>query len=168
MVRMIETSPTNDPNPESRLVTLSVRPCWAFIAGVRELGHSLCEAAFPDTRVAERVRLILQEALENAVKYSVKDSEATLELSISTTGTDVEIRIVSVPEHMHLDELRRELAWLTSLGPEQAYAEAFRRAAAHPDQSARLGLARMQLEGKMSIRLEEKSGKIELVARGAI
>jgi len=165
---MTATTPTDDPSQASRLVTLSVRPCWAFIAGVRELGHSLCEAAFPDTRVAERVRLILQEALENAVKYSVKESDAPLELCISTTGAEVEIRILSVPEHLHLDELRRELEWLASLEPEQAYAEAFRRAAAHPEQPARLGLARMQLEGKMQIRLEEKSGKIELVARGPI
>ncbi|MGH7437569.1 MAG: hypothetical protein ACRENE_17975, partial [Polyangiaceae bacterium] len=58
------------------------RPAWAYIDGIREFGRFFCEVTFGTSELAERARLVLQEALENAVKYSTDSAESELELSI--------------------------------------------------------------------------------------
>jgi hypothetical protein len=153
---------------EGQLVALRFQPMWAFIQSVRELGHSVCQAAFADPLVAQRARLIIQEALENAVKYSSPDGYSELEVIIGTEDDSVEITVVSTPRPEHLANLRDELRWICELSPEEAYLEAFRRAAQNPDCSARLGLARMRFEGGMRISMVEDHGQLRLTARGAV
>ena len=151
------------------LAYMRFRPAWAYIDGIREFGRFFCKTTFEEPAVAERVRIVLQEALENAVKYSTRGPESELELSISSDGKSLEISVCSMPDPAHAQSLKRELEELYSREPEQAYLSAFERASEDPDASARLGLARIRFEGNVDLSLtEEEGGRIRVTASGAL
>ena len=153
----------------ARLVEIRFRPFWEYIEAIRHLGRSMCQTTFGTSAVGERVQLVIQEALENAVKYSEGGPHNDLEIAISSSSNSIEISVTSKPNPQDLDSLRTELNWISEKDPETAYLEAFKRAAETPGASARLGLARMRFEGKVELSIVETSdGRIRLNARGAI
>jgi len=148
-------SPTH---PERPLVYIRLRPIWTYIEGVRDFTGFFCDLTFPDPKLAQRARVVMQETLENAIKYSLRGPDSELEVTIHST-----------PAPEHLDRLRTELDTIASKAPQQAYIDAFARAAACPDASAQLGLARIRYEGEAELLLEEQDGgRIRLTAMGAI
>jgi hypothetical protein len=159
------------PRTDKPLVYMRFRPAWTYIDGIREFGGFFCESTFADARVAERSTMVLQEMLENAVKYSTRaaDTELELELSLSEVAGGLEISITSRPDPGHLDLLRRELALLYARPPEEAYLAAFERAAGDNASGSRLGLARIRYEGKSEISIvDHHDGKITMTARGQL
>ncbi|MGC4070608.1 MAG: hypothetical protein QM784_39250 [Polyangiaceae bacterium] len=99
----------------------------------KELGAFLFQTTFGAREVTERAQLIIQEALENAVKYSQSGPKSELEVSISSSGNDIEITVGSKPTPEDLVSLRAELNWICASEPQTAYIEAFRRTAEDPD-----------------------------------
>ncbi len=161
------------PFPESSLhnqplVFLRFRPAWAYIEGVREFGRFFCHTTFNQAELAERAQMVIQEILENAVKYS--DGEfSELEIRIGSEDGQLKIAIGSRPDPQHLEELRSELESLKSLTPEEAYFAAFTRAANDTSERARLGLARMRYEGQFELHLaEEDDGRVCVTAVGSL
>ena len=151
------------------LIVVRFKPLWEYIEAIRHLGQSFCQATFGEKEVSERARLIIQEALENAVKYSQGGDLSDLEILISSSGDCIEIAVGSKPTPEDLASLREELKWISSTDPQTAYLEAFKRAADNPEASARLGLARMRYEGGVELSMVETGdGRIRLTARGAI
>jgi hypothetical protein len=151
------------------LVFMRFRPAWAYIDGIREFGRFFCETTLSDSEAAERARVVLQEALENAVKYSTPGPNSELELCITAREGELEIAVTSLPEPEHLDSLREEIEALNAKDATQAYVDAIARAADSPDAAARLGLARMRLEGKVQLTVEDRSGgRIRVTARGIL
>jgi hypothetical protein len=145
------------------------RPAWTYIDGIRQFGGFFCESTFADAHVAERSTMVLQEMLENAVKYSTQATDTELELSLSAVAGGLEISITSRPEPAHLDLLRSELALLYARPAEEAYLAAFERAAGDNASGSRLGLARIRYEGKSEISLiDHRDGKITMTARGQL
>ena len=152
-----------------RLIVIRFRPVWAYIDAVREFGRVFCETTFPARKIAERVRVVIQEALENAVKYSVQGDRSELEVLIRSDGQQIEISVESTPDAEHLDTLKAELETLYSKPPQEAYLAAFERAATSKRRAARLGLARIRFEGGVDIAMhEEPGGRIRLTASGAL
>jgi hypothetical protein len=145
------------------------RPAWAYIDGIREFGRFFCETTFGTPELAERARVIIQETLENAVKYSSTSAEAELELLIKSDGTNIEFQVSSLPDAAHAQALMSELQGIHAQDPEAAYLAAFQRASDEPWASARLGIARMRYEGgvELSVR-EEASGRIRVTATGKL
>ena len=80
------------------LVFMRFRPAWAYIDGIREFGRFFCATTFGTPELAERARLVIQEALENAVKYSSKSDKSELELLIQSDGDKIEISVSSLLE----------------------------------------------------------------------
>jgi hypothetical protein len=145
------------------------RPAWAYIDGVRAFSRFFCETTYNERDLAERAQMVIQETLENAVKYSTPGELSELELEISSDGTNLKIAIASRPDPLHLQNLRTELEYLRQLDPEAAYVAAFARAANEPEEPARLGLARMRYEGKFELHLnEEAGGRVRVTAVGRI
>jgi hypothetical protein len=145
------------------------RPAWQYIDGIRDFTRFFCNTTFSDTEVAERAQMIIQETLENAVKYSSPGPRSELELSIDTAGGQLDISVVSRPDPQHLGALRQQLDELYERDAEGAYIAAFERAAKNPDASARLGLARIRYEGRVEINLhDEADGRIRVTSRGEL
>ena len=55
------------------------RPVWAYIDGIREFCRFFCATTFSGD-VAERASVVVQETLENAVKYSTDGENGRAEL----------------------------------------------------------------------------------------
>jgi hypothetical protein len=145
------------------------RPAWAYIDGIREFGRFFCETTFGTREVAERARVIIQETLENAVKYSTSSADSELELSIRSDGDHIEFQVTSLPDAVHAQALKAELSGIHAMDPEAAYLAAFQRASDEPGASARLGLARMRYEGGVELTMkEEPSGRIRVTATGKL
>jgi hypothetical protein len=151
------------------LVFMRFRPAWSYIDGIRDFTNFFCQTTFEDPEVAERACVIIQETLENAVKYSKQSSDTELELVIESDGTYIEFSVLSTPDPAHLTTLKEELSDLHSLDPEQAYLAAFQRASGESGASARLGLARVRFEGHADLVLtEEEGGRIRITAKGKL
>ena len=164
---------TNDPNGPKRepqpLVFMRFRPAWAYIDGIREFGRFFCATTFEQPELAERARLVIQEALENAVKYSTKSADSELELLIQSDGDKIEISVSSMPDLDHVERLKADLLDIRSLEPEQAYLAAFLRASHEPETSSRLGLARIRYEGGVELSMhEQEGGRIRVTATGKL
>jgi hypothetical protein len=144
------------------------RPAWTYIDGIREFGAFFCRATFGSVEIADRACVVIQETLENAVKYSETESDE-LELVISASESSIEFSVTSSPNLAHLGSLKAELDRLNSADPETAFIEALARAELNPDASARLGLARMRFEGGVELNLYEvEGGRIKLTAKGKL
>ena len=145
------------------------RPAWAYIDGIREFGRFFCETTFGAPDLAERACVIIQETLENAIKYSRKAPNNELELSIVAEHGQIEFSVSSLPDPAHVRNLRRELIGLDKLDAEEAYLAAFLRAAREPDTVGRLGLARIRYEGNVELSMkEEDGGRIRISALGRL
>jgi hypothetical protein len=151
------------------IVFMRFRPAWAYIDGIREFGQFFCATTFGVTDLADRARVVIHEALENAVKYSTNSPESELEFVIQSLGDTLEISVTSIPDAAHLSRLREELAGIHALSPEQAYLAAFLRASEEPDASSRLGLARIRYEGGVELSIhEQEGGRVRITATGKI
>jgi hypothetical protein len=155
--------------PYEPAVFIRFRPAWAYIEGIREFGRFFCQTTFNEAKLADRAQVMIQETLENAVKYSNRNALSELELVMSMDGKQLEISVCSCPSPEHLGTLKHELEQLYSQNPEQAYLAAFERAARDPEASAKLGLARLRYEcgAELSVS-EEDQGRIRVTARAVL
>jgi hypothetical protein len=158
---------TQPDDPRQPLIYLRFRPAWTYIEGVREFCRFFCAATYKQEDLAERVRVVLQETLENAVKYSTPDQQSELVLEVQAEPDSFRIAVTSRPDPRHLQTLKNELSHLRMLDPEAAYLQAFVRAANEPQASSRLGLARMRYEARFELHLDEQSdGRVCITATG--
>lgn len=162
-------SPAIAPPVESLpAVSMRFRPATDYLDGIREFALFFCKRTFTDTDVAQRVTVIVQEALENALKYSFPGSQSELHMEVDVARNHPAISVASEPDPAHLDELRRELLELYKRDAEGAYLFAFQRAANNPSGPSHLGLARIRYEGRADIQLHESDGRIRFTATGAL
>jgi len=164
-----DRTPPSCSDPKQPLVFMRFRPAWAYIDGIREFARFFCQTTFGTQELADRACVVVQETLENAVKYSNSDPQSELELVIRAEGETIEFSVSSLPDPAHMDALREELNGLHTLDPEQAYLAAFMRASNEPNASARLGLARIRYEGGVELALkDEPGGRIRITASGRL
>jgi hypothetical protein len=150
-------------------VLVRFRPAWIYIDGIREFGRFFCASTFNEPALADRAQVMIQETLENAVKYSDRNSFGELEMLMTMDGKELVVSVVSMPSVEHLNSLQKELEQLNRQDPEKAYLAAFERAARDPDASARLGLARLRYECKAELSVtEEEGGRIRVTARAVL
>jgi hypothetical protein len=155
------------PNNE-QMIYMRFRPAWTYIDAIREFGRAFCASAFGQTEVGERVQVVIQEALENVVKYSLQGTNSEMTISVSLEPTEIEIAVTSCPDPAHADYLRKEIESIRDQDPEEAYLAAFQRAADNPEAASRLGLARMRLEGRVELSVAEAAdGRISVIARAS-
>jgi hypothetical protein len=155
--------------PYEPTVLLRFRPAWIYIEGIREFGRFFCAATFDEPVLAERAQVMIQETLENAIKYSERSATSELEMMMTMDGKELVVSVVSMPSVEHYGALQKELEQLNQQDPEQAYLAAFERAAREPDESAKLGLARLRFECRAELSVsEETGGRIRVTARAVL
>jgi len=167
----LHTTTSSQPprGPAPLLVSLSFRPIWAYIDGVREFGRFFCEKTFEQRDIAERAQVVLQETLENAIKYSSLEQDSKLEIEIASDGSELQISTLSHPDPAHLQALREEIEMLRKFDPEAAFIAAFARATREPDARAPLGLARLRYESQFELQVsEEAGGAVRVTAVGKL
>ncbi len=84
-----EDPPTSKKLAPYPLVFMRFRPAWAYIDGIRDFGRFFCQTTFGTQELADRACVVIQETLENAVKYSSKSADSELELSIESDGSNI-------------------------------------------------------------------------------
>lgn len=150
------------------LVFMRFRPMWAYIEGTREFCRFFCATTFATPDVAERVQLVVQELLENAVKYS---AESTCDVEIELreeAGRAFEICVRNYASPDSAARLNEELERIAGLTPDAAYLTAVQRTATLPEgTSARLGLARICLEGRVRLAASNlPDGRVQIRCQG--
>jgi hypothetical protein len=149
-------------------VSMSFRPVFAYIEGVREFGRFFCATTFQQPELVERARVALQETLENAVTHS-RYPWGLLTLEISCDGPELRISTISEASPADIRLLREEIEMLRAFDPEAGYLAAFARAAREPDSAPRLGLARLRYECRFDLEInDEPDGQVRVTAIGKL
>ena len=86
------------------LVFMRFRPAWAYIDGIREFGRFFCETTFGTQELADRACVVIQETLENAVKYSSNSADSELELSIQSDLPVVDLYLWDAEAELSLSD----------------------------------------------------------------
>jgi hypothetical protein len=151
------------------LVFIRFRPVWTYLDGIREFCSFFCQATFADGDLAQRLKTVAHEALENAVKYTTDPTNDEVELYIARSEDEIFLSVVNRTDVEHRTTLKREVQDLMHSDPEHAYINALKRAAKSKNNHARLGLARMRHEGKVELEVFELDHEhIRLTARGEL
>jgi hypothetical protein len=138
---------------------------WPNIGPVAE--HvSFCVGARSYEERGQRAGAVVHELMENAVKYGDLTRDVEVEVRMPTSGTEFAVRVRNRASPGHVDTLRRTLAALAATSAEKAFLEAMTRAASLPAGTARLGLARIRHECRVSLSLEEERDMVTVVATG--
>jgi signal transduction histidine kinase len=145
-----------------RFVNLRFKPLNLYADAVREFCSSFARATFEEPGLGERVRLVVHELVENAIKYG--DDE--LELRIECSDADVVIRVTNTASEARSKSLRQTFEALMRIPAHEAYAEALRAAASLPHTEAKVGLSRIRYEGQVDLHLDLSPGKVSVTARG--
>jgi anti-sigma regulatory factor (Ser/Thr protein kinase) len=150
-------------------IAMRFRPTWGYIDGIREFCGQFCTTAGSDDGFAERVQLVVQELLENAVKYSNERlaPDVEFEFSLAENGPDFTIAAVNHGTSEMVELLQNEIATMTAMEPQQAYNFALRRAVRSGHKVNRLGIARMRCDGQVELSATTMhDGRIRVQARG--
>ena len=93
------------------------RPAWAYIDGIREFGRFFCKQTFSSEELVEQACIVIQETLENAVKYSTNSPDSELEMKIETRSEQIEFSVASLLDPVYIDTLCGELVGLHGIDP---------------------------------------------------
>ncbi|HEX2678474.1 MAG TPA: ATP-binding protein [Polyangiales bacterium] len=144
---------------------LSVRipPRWEQIEPLRRYVDECMKGA--GESVAGRASMVLQELLENAVKYGDLTAQITVELDIQGSGK-LEIRVRNRAQPARIAVLEKEFHRAVVGGgadAQQAFARALDRLRRLPQGASMLGLPRIAMEAQL--RLEVEGDYALLIAR---
>lgn len=131
--------------------TLAVRfpPIWTHIQPLAVYVGAVLEMKGRSDS-ADRVAIVANELIENAVKYGDPASEVTFELFVDA-GLGIVVRVTNKAHPSRVAILERELKRNTTTSPREAFARALERLQHLPEGSTMLGLARVTLEAELSV-----------------
>lgn len=151
-------------SPAHRLVELRFKPLWLYVDQVRELCGFFARATFEDEIVGERVRLVVHELVENAIRYG---DDRELELRLERTTHGLMIRVANTTSAERASKLAAHFAQMMTSSAADAYARALQSAVTRPSSESGLGLPRIRCEGQVELELETQPGRVCITARGA-
>ena len=145
--------------------TLQVRfaPQWEKIEPLRQYAVTACGGH--GDRIADRVGIVLQELLENAVKYGDAVGTVEVQMTISSLRKMAEVRVINRAQPSRIALLKKEYESIQGQrdAANQAFARALQRLQRLPQGSTMLGLARIATEA--SLTLEVTGDQVVMVAR---
>lgn len=149
-------------------MTLFVRfpPKWNHIEPLRQY-IDLAARGRGYNGAADKLNIVAQELLENAVKYGDPSSEVELELRFleSLKSGGIEIRVSNKAHPSRLALLDKEYQRTRAEPAREAFAKALQRTQRLPEGATMLGLSRIAMEA--SLTLEVSGDRVVLIARVA-
>jgi anti-sigma regulatory factor (Ser/Thr protein kinase) len=155
--RHLAEAPGERPGFSIRLV-----PTWEQIEPLRVyLGAWLRSRAPADA--IDRAGLVIQELLENAVKYGDPAIDIELSVQVSRGGNFIDVRVTNHAHPSRIAILERELKRARENDPQEAFTRAIERLQKLPKGTSMLGLSRVALES--TLEYEVGRGSVTVIAR---
>lgn len=139
-------------------------PNWLFIEPLRLSVDQFAKLA---PAPVERAGIVVQELLENAIKYGdpSEDVELRVELDVGQASRWLEVRVINHAHRSRLAILEKEFERLAGGTATEAFAKALERVKRLPQGTSMLGLSRIAVEA--SLKLEVVGDRAEITARVA-
>jgi len=144
-------------------VTLFVRfpPKWNHIEPLRQyIDLSARGRGFNGT--ADKLGIVAQELLENAVKYGDPSTDIELELRVDTAN-GVEIKVANKAHPSRVALLEKEFQKTRTESAREAFTKALQRLHKLPEGATMLGLSRIMMEA--SVNLQVTADRVVVTAR---
>ena len=136
------------------LLDVHFRPVWAQISPLRQYVQTWVGAQAP--KLFERTEIVLQELLENAVKFGDRSSNVRMELRIDRGHHGIELKVSNKAHPKRMALLKQELDSIkTADGGKDAFSRALERAKSLPPGISRLGLARIVTEAQVDLKIHD-------------
>jgi hypothetical protein len=139
-------------------------PNWSHIEPLR-LYLEACTKARRKFDNAEGASIVLQELLENAVKYSLPSCPIEVEVYMLQSAGPIEIRVANHASPSRLAMLAQELRVAHGDTAHNAFAAALARLKTLPAGSSMVGLSRIATAA--TLESEVKSDRVTMIARVA-
>src|SRR5687768_13328178 len=139
MTQRVNTAPSSPP----AAIAVSFPPEWEYVELIRGFAADYVARRLGASS-AESMRVLVQELLENAVKYSLPATVARFELGLDPQTRTVEASTVNSAVVSRVQLLRRLVAEQEAHSPEEALARALARVPTLPEGKAMLGLVRLR------------------------
>ncbi|MBI3184760.1 MAG: ATP-binding protein [Myxococcales bacterium] len=140
-----------EPKAEMQLV---MPADWQHIRQIREFLYNSVLSFGKARDFADRCAMCASELLENAVKYSVPDSEISVSVRIDFSRSAMTVAVENQTEPEQAAELERIFEQVSLANPLESYVVRLRQAGDRDDSSSQLGLGRIRAEGQGWIRCE--------------
>jgi signal transduction histidine kinase len=144
-------------------VVVRFSPQWEKIEPLRQ--YVVAMAGGAGDKVADRVGIVLQELLENAVKYGDTVGQVEVELAVSALRKQAEIRVANRAQQSRIALLKKEFDSIRGGGEtaNAVFARALQRLQRLPQGTTMLGLARIAMESDLT--LEVRGDQVVMVAK---
>ena len=144
-------------------VVVRFSPAWEKIEPLRQ--YAVAMAGGAGEKVASRVGIVLQELLENAVKYGDAVGLVEVDVLISSLRKQAEIRVANRAQASRIALLRKEYDGIRGGGEtaNAAFARALQRLQRLPQGTTMLGLSRIAMESELT--LETHGDQVIMVAK---
>lgn len=128
-------------------------PSWEQIEPLRQCADVSIRARADDA-TADKAGIVVQELLENAVKYGNPTSDIEFELSIAKDGAgfDVCVRNKALPSRLTV--LQREYQRVVGDTAHDSFSRALRRLQKLPQGTSMLGLSRVAMEAPLKLEVD--------------
>lgn len=136
------------------LLSVQFRPVWAQISPLRQYVQTWVGTQAP--KLTERTEMVLQELLENAVKYADPSANVKLELRIDRGQHGVELKVSNKAHAKRTALLKQEFASMsTTESARDSFSRALERAKSLPPGISMLGLARIVTEADVGLKIHD-------------
>lgn len=129
------------------------RPSWDHLEPLRQYAEIAIKTR-ADEPSAEKASIVVQELLENAVKYSEPSSEIELEVSIATDSSRFVVVVRNTAAPSRLTALQREFKRVSGDTAHASFTRALQRLQKMPVESSMLGLSRVAMEATLQLQVE--------------
>lgn len=144
-------------------VVVRFAPQWDKIEPLRQYVVAMSGAA--GEKVSGRVGIVLQELLENAVKYGDAVGHIEVDVAISSLRKQAEIRVSNRAQASRITLLKKEYEGVrgSAENANAAFARALQRLQRLPQGTTMLGLSRIAMESELS--LEVHGDQVTMIAK---
>ncbi len=157
-------APTPERRAEALMLFVRFPPVWAHIDPLRQYVDVWVRGKMRNG-AADRAGMIVQELLENAVKYGDPTTEIEFEIHTSDAPVFMEIRVTNRAHPSRVAILEREFQRTHTDSAREAFARALNRLQRLPEGTTMLGLARIAMESALS--LDVSGDRVSVTARVA-